>query len=139
LIAEEDNMPEHLLNIREVAEYLGVSEDEVKRLVDIGEIPAYKIGDSFLRFRKEQVDAIKSDISDIEKADPGRVNIKLDSKGHPTHPFTELERDIKRREPSVRQFDYTFAEKMRDFIHYNDFFIISAVIVAILLFIILRS
>ena len=132
-------MPEHLLNIKEVAAYLGVSEEEVKRLVDIGEMPAYKIGDSFLRFRKEQVDAVKSEISDVEKADPDRVDVKLDSKGHPTHPFTELERDFKQREPAVRQYDYTFAEKIQDFIHYNDFYIASAVIVAVLLFIILRS
>jgi len=132
-------MPEHLLNIKEVAAYLGISEDEVKRLVDIGEMPAYKIGDSFLRFRKEQVDAVKSEISDVEKVDPARVDVKLDSKGHPTHPFTDIEKDVKRREPAVRQFDYTFVEKIQDFIHYNDFYIASAVIVAALLFIILRS
>ena len=132
-------MPEHLLNIKEVAAYLGVSEEEVKRLVDIGEMPAYKIGDSFLRFRKEQVDAVKSEISDVEKADPGRVDVKLDSNGHPTHPLTELERDVRQREPAVRQYDYTFAEKIQDFVHYNDFYIASAVIVAVLLFIILRS
>ncbi|MCX5665693.1 MAG: excisionase family DNA-binding protein [Candidatus Omnitrophica bacterium] len=132
-------MPEHLLNIKEVAAYLGVSEEEVKRLVDMGEMPAYKIGDSFLRFRKEQVDAVKSEISDVEKVDPARVAVKLDSKGHPTHPFTDLERDVKKREPAVRQYDYTFAEKIQDFIHYNDFYIASAAIVAILLFIILRS
>ena len=131
-------MPEHLLNIKEVAAYLGISEEEVKRLVDMGEMPAYKIGDSFLRFRKEQVDAIKSEISDVEKADPDRVDIKLDPKGHPTHPFTELEKDIKRREPAARQYDYTFAEKIQDFIHYNDFYIISVVIIAVLLIIILR-
>ena len=132
-------MPEHLLNIKEVAAYLGVSEDEIKRLVDIGEMPAYKIGDSFLRFRREQVDAVKSEVSDVEKADPGRVDVKLDSKGHPTHPFTDLERDVKEREPAVRQYDYTLAEKIQDFIHYNDFYIVSAVIIAVLLFIILRS
>jgi len=131
-------MPEHLLNIEEVAVYLGVSEDEVKRLVDIGEMPAYKIGDSFLRFRKEQVDAIKSEISDVEKADPNRVDIKLDSKGHPTHPFTELEKDVKRREPEVRQYDYTFVERIQDFIYYNDFYIVSAVIIVALLIIILK-
>ena len=132
-------MPEHLLNIREVAAYLGVSEEEVKRLVDMGEMPAYKIGDSFLRFRKEQVDAVKSEISDVEKADPNRVDVKLDSKGHPTHPFTELEKNFKQREPAVKQYDYTSLEKIQDFIHYNDFYIVSAAIVAVLLFIILRS
>ena len=132
-------MPEHLLNIKEVADYLGVSEEEVKRLVDIGELPAYKIGDSFLRFRKEQVDAVKSEVGDVEKEDPARVEIKLDTKGHPTHPYTQLEKEIKRKEPVVRQYDYTPAEKMRDFFYYNDFYILSAVVVAALLLIILRS
>ena len=32
-------MPEKLLSIKEVSEALKISEEEVKRLVDIGEIP----------------------------------------------------------------------------------------------------
>lgn len=132
-------MPEHLLNIKEVADYLGVSEEEVKRLVDMGEVPAYKIGDSFLRFRKEQIDAVKAEIGDVEKKDPDRVKIKLDSKGKPTHPYTDLEKNIKRKEPVTRQYDYTVMEKLRDFFYYNDFYILSAVIVAVLLIIILKT
>ena len=132
-------MPEHLLNIKEVADYLGVSEEEVKRLVDIGELPAYKIGDSFLRFRKEQVDAVKKEVNDVEKADPARVEIKLDSHGKRTHQYTDLERNIKRKEPVTRQYDYSAAERMRDFFYYNDFYILSAVVIAALLVIILRS
>jgi len=132
-------MPEHLLNIKEVAEYLGVSEEEVKRLVDIGEMPAYKIGDSFLRFRREQVDAVKAEIGDVEKKDPGRMEIKVDSKGKPTHPYTDLEKELKRKKPVTQQYDYSTAEKLRDFFYYNDFYILSAVIVAVLLVIILRS
>lgn len=132
-------MPEHLLNIKEVAQYLGISEDEVKRLVDIGELPAYKIGDSFLRFRREQVDAVKQEISDVEKKDPARVDVKLDAKGHPTHTYTDLENRTKRERPATRQFDYSFAEKTRDFLYYNDFYILSGVVIAVLLLIILRS
>jgi excisionase family DNA binding protein len=132
-------MPEHLLNIKEVADYLGVSEEEVKRLVDIGELPAYKIGDSFLRFRKEQVDAVKTEVNDVEKKDPSRVEIKLDGEGRPTHPYTQLEKEIKRKEPVARQYDYTAAEKTRDFFYYNDFYILSAAIIAVLLLVILRS
>ncbi len=132
-------MPEHLLNISEVAVYLGISEEEVKRLVDIGEIPAYKIGDSFLRFRKEQIDAVKQEISDVEKKDPKRLEVKLDSRGKPTHPYTDLEKDIKLKTPVTRQFDYAFAERVRDFLYYNDFYILSAVIIAVLLLVILRS
>lgn len=132
-------MPEHLLNIKEVAEYLGVSEEEVKRLVDMGEMPAYKIGDSFLRFRKEQVDAIKQEISDVEKEDPNRVEVKLDAKGHQTHAYTEIEKQIRLKTPAVRQYDYSFTEKISDFFYYNDFYILSGVIIAVLLVIILRS
>lgn len=132
-------MPEHLLNIKEVAEYLGVSEDEVKRLVDIGEIPAYSIGDSFLRFRKEQVDAVKKEVSDVEKKDPGRIDVKLDAKGKQTHTYTDMEKAAKFKTPPARRYDYTFAEKIRDFLYFNDFYILSAIIIAVLLLIILRS
>ena len=132
-------MPEHLLNIKEVAAYLGISEEEVKRLVDIGEIPAYSIGDSFLRFRREQIDAVKDEIGDVEKKDPNRVEAHLDAKGKPTHPYTDLEREVRRNKPAAQQYDYTAAERMRDFFYYNDFYILSAVIVAVLLIIILRS
>jgi excisionase family DNA binding protein len=132
-------MPEHLVNIKQAAAYLGVSEEEVKRLVDIGEVPAYKIGDSFLRFRKEQLDAVRREISDVEKKDPDRVGIKLDAKGVPTHTYTEIEKETRRKMPVVRQYDYNFAERIQDFLYYNDFYILSAIIIAALLLVILRS
>ena len=127
------------MNIREVAQYLGVSEEEVKRLVDIGEIPAYKIGDSFLRFRREQIDAVKQEVSDVEKKDPERLGLKLDARGRAAHTYTELEKEARLKAPVTRQFDYTFAERVRDFIYYHDFYILSAIIIAVLLLIILRS
>ena len=133
-------MPEKLFNIKEVAEYLKLSEEEVKRLVDIGEIPAYKIGDTFLRFRKEQLDAVRSEISAIEKEDPERAKAPLlAGEGRAAHPYTELEEDIKRREPLARQYDYTMAERVKDFFYFNDFYIFSFIIVAFLMYLILRS
>ena len=132
-------MPEKLLTIREVAEHLKVSEDEVKRLVDIGEIPAYRIGGSFLRFRKEQLDAIRSEIDEVEEQEPEKAKPVLDKRGRPTHPYTDLERDIKRKEPIARQYDYTFAEKVRDFFYFNDFYIFSFAIIFFLIYLIFRS
>jgi excisionase family DNA binding protein len=132
-------MPEKLLTIREVAEHLKVSEEEVKRLVDIGEIPAYRIGGSFLRFRKEQLDAIRSEIDEVEDKEPEKAKPVLDKRGRPTHPYTDLERDIKRKEPIARQYDYTFAEKMRDFFYFNDFYIFSFLIIFVLIYLIFRS
>lgn len=132
-------MPEKLLSIREVAEYLKISEEEVKRLVDIGEIPAYKIGDTFLRFRKEQLDAVRSEVSSIEAEKPEEIKAALDDKGNQAHPYTDLENDIKRAEPEIGQYDYTFAERVKDFFYFNDFYILSLVIIIILMYLIFRT
>jgi len=132
-------MPEKLLSIKEVAEHLSLSEEEVKRLVDIGEIPAYKIGGSFLRFRKEQIEAIKNEVSSFEKIAPEHAKPVLDEKGNPTHPYTELEKDIKRRTPQVRQYDYTTRERIRDFFYFNDFYLICFLVIALLMYLILKA
>lgn len=133
-------MPEKLLSIEEVADYLGISEEEVKRLVDVGEIPAYKIGGSFLRFRKEQIDAIRKEIMEVEEEEaahaPGPV--PAPQAAH-THKYAEMEREIKAREPVTRQYDYTFAERIRDFFYFNDFYILSFVIVGILMYLIFQN
>ena len=132
-------MPEKLLSIKEVADYLKISEEEVKRLVDVGEIPAYKIGDTFLRFRKDQIDAIRTDISEIEEKEPQAVKPAVDQKGKVAYPYTEMERDIKRREPSTRQYDYTFAERIKDFFYFNDFYIISFLLIIFLMYLIFKA
>lgn len=131
-------MSEKLLSIREVADRLKVSEEEVKRLVDMGEIPAYRIGGTFLRFRREQIEAITNEIREVEEKDPEHSKPVLDEKGRPTHHLTELEREMKRREPSVRQYDYSFAEKVGDFIYFYDFYIISFLAIGLLLFMIFK-
>ena len=132
-------MPEKLLSLNEVADYLKVSEEEVKRLVDAGEIPAYRIGDTFLRFRKEQIDAIKTEISEIEEKEPRHSGPAPDHKGRDAHPYTQMEREIKRREPLTRQYDYTIAERVRDFFYFNDFYIISFALIVFLLYLIFKT
>ena len=129
-------MPEKLLSIKEVAEYLKMSEEEVKRLVDVGEIPAYKIGDTFLRFRKEHIDAIRQEISEFEEKEADAVRVK--ETGH-EHPYTDLEKDIKRKEPVTRQYDYTLSERIRDFFYFNDFYILCFIIIAVLMYLIFKS
>ena len=131
-------MPEKLLTIAEVAEYLKLSEEEVNRLVDIGEIPAYRIGDTFLRFRKEQIDAVREDVVEIEYKDPSHSKPVLDASGHPTHPFTDMEKDTKRKIPTTRQYDYTFIERVKDFFYFNDFYIASFAIIGLLMYLIFK-
>ncbi len=132
-------MPEKLLSIKEVADYLKISEEEVKRLVDSGEIPAYRIGDTFLRFRKEQIDAIRSEIDEIEAVEPALHKPAADLKIKGAHPYTDLEKDIKRKEPSTRQYDYTFAERVKDFFYFNDFYIFSFIVIVFLMHLIFKS
>lgn len=131
-------MPEKLLTIAQVAEYLEMSEEEVKRLVDIGEIPAYRIGDTFLRFRKEQIDAVREEVLEIEEKEPDHAKPVLDAAGHPTHPYTDLERSTKRNIPTTRQYDYTFIERIGDFFYFNDFYLASFAVIGLLMYLIFR-
>jgi excisionase family DNA binding protein len=131
-------MPEKLLTIAEVAEYLKVSEEEVKRLVDVGELPAYRIGDTFLRFRKEQLDAVREEVFEFEEKTRERVKPALDAKGRPAHTYTDMERERKRKEPAVRQYDYTLAERVRDFFYFNDFYIAAFALIAALMYLIFK-
>lgn len=116
-------MPEKLLSIKEVADYLRVSEEEVKRLVDVGEIPAYKIGGTFLRFRKDQIEAIRTEISEVEE-----------ERG--AGPYNGPSRQA---EPPAAAYDYTFGERVIDFLRYNDFYIASFVIIAVLMYFIFKT
>lgn len=131
-------MPEKLMTIREVAEYLKMSEDEVKRLVDEGEIMAYKIGGTFLRFRKEQIDAVKLEIDEVEASSPEHSKQVHAAGARKIHTYSNLERDIKRKEPAVGRYDYTVMERLRDFFYFNDFYIISFVIIGVLIYFIFK-
>lgn len=131
-------MPEKLMTIRDVAEYLKVSEEEVKRLVDAGEIMAYKIGGTFLRFRKEQVDAVKLEIDEVEATEPEHSKEVHDPKARRVHTYSNLENEIKRKEPAVGQYDYTMLERVRDFFYFNDFYIVSFIIIGALIYFIFR-
>lgn len=48
-------MPEDILTIKEVAQYLKVTERTLYRLAQEGKIPAFKVGGSW-RFRREDLD-----------------------------------------------------------------------------------
>jgi len=131
-------MPEKLMTIREVADYLQITEDEVKRLVDKGEVMAYKIAGAFLRFRKEQIDAVKKEIDSFEALQPEHAKEVHDPKARKVHTVSELEREIRRTEPAVRQYEYTFWERMRDFFYFNDFYILCFIIISVLLYAIFK-
>jgi excisionase family DNA binding protein len=103
-------MTDKLLNIKEVCSYLKISEKDLRALVDRGEIPAYRLGGTILRFRKDQIEPIKrSGIPKLIK--PEEIDALSSAKD------SQLER-------------------LKDFFYFNDFYIFAAIVILTLLVII---
>ena len=94
-------MAEKLLTIREAAQYLNITEKQVIELSDKSIIPAYKVGGIYLRFKKDQLNAVKDRILPTTK------------------------------ESNV---EYSFRDKLSDFFYYNDFYVLSLLIISLLIF-----
>lgn len=102
-------MAERLLTVRDVALILGVSEKEVVDLAESGKIPAYKVGGVYLRFKPEQIEEFK-------KTSKAALSYKA-----------------KTSQP------YSFKDKVSDFFYFNDFYLLSILIILLILFIIFRG
>jgi excisionase family DNA binding protein len=120
-------MPDKLLTLKELAEYINIPEKDVGRLVDTGVIPAYKIGGSFIRFRKEQIDAIRDEIT-------ARSGDVLSAVDRPVFAKRVRPRDQEEREP----LKDTLWDSVSDFFYFNDFYIVSALIISLLLYVIVK-
>ncbi len=120
-------MPEKLLTLRELSEYLGVTEEKINELVRAGVISAYRLGGELLRFRKDQIDAIRSEI-DARVTETDRVDT------------SEMRTSFKERLQALRsESNSSFKERMNDFFYFNDFYIVSTVLIAVLLIAIFRT
>jgi excisionase family DNA binding protein len=49
----------NFLNAKEAADFLGISEEKLSRLVAAKAIPAYMIADEFLRFKEDELKTLK--------------------------------------------------------------------------------
>lgn len=108
---------ERLLSLSEAAQFLGISEENLKRLAEEGEVSAYKIGGIFLRFKVEQLTAIKPYLKE-----------KLDS----------LASKPKKVKVIPEQEKYTFLERLKDFWHFYDFYVIALLIIIFILYVIFK-
>jgi excisionase family DNA binding protein len=108
-------MSDKLLTLKEAAECLRLTEKQVRKLVSEGKIPAYQIGGMYLRFKEENVFAVR-----------GRYGggIKADNKK--TQPVDKVTRN-------------QVKSGIRDFFYFNDFYILSGALILLLIYIILRS
>jgi excisionase family DNA binding protein len=108
---------EKLLSLKAAAEYLDVSEKRLKELSDHGVIPAYRVAGLYLRFRKNQLEKLKGKISNIQNQ------------------YTQYQ---KARTSFARKVPYTVKDRLKDFWHYYDFYIVSLVLMAVILAIIFK-
>jgi len=93
---------EKLWTTEEVAKHLGVTESDIEQLVRQGKLTGYKLGGQFLRFRPEQVQALKS-----------RMTV----------------RPTPARGPGGAPASWT--SHLRDFVYFYDFYIVSAALLAV--------
>ena len=98
----------NLLTLEEVKKYLEVEQDEVERFIGQGKLHAYKIGGTYLRFRKEEV-----------------LNLRFE-----VAPSVQQRRA--REKPTV-------FSRVYDFWRFNNFYIVSLALVAVVAFYMLRG
>lgn len=109
-------MPDKLLNLKEAAECLRLSENEVRKLVKDGRITAYHIGGIYLRFKEEDVFSLRGRYGGSAVASSPKQDVS-DKNGHPG----------------------TALSGLRDFLYFNDFYLVSLAIVILLIYVILKS
>lgn len=111
---------EKLLTPKEAAELLELSEEELKYFVASGKIPAYNIAGEFLRFKKDQILALRDRIRILK------------------HQSTPIEK-IYEAQRSVTKVRYGLLDRIRDFLYLNDFYILAAILILLLILVILNK
>ena len=104
-------MPSKLLTLKELSEYLNITEEKIIKLVEQKVIFAYKIGGELLRFRKEQIDAIRSEI-DSRTTEKDKL---ISGSAHATR--------ISLGAHSKKMEEDSVSDKWSDFLYFNDFYI----------------
>jgi len=129
-------MEEKLLNISEVAEYLKLKRDQVEALVASGDLPAYKIGGTLLRFKKDQIERFRrkrtSALAEKKMESFEQEGLQQTSSGAGAYivPGSRPGGGYSRHAGAIR---YGFWERLEDFLYYNDFYILSFIILVLVL------
>jgi excisionase family DNA binding protein len=106
------------ISVEEACGLLETTEAEIENLVRDGKLHAFRIGDRYLRLRKDQVSEIKA---------RWRINRELfPEAGAGGAHILEAER------PEA-------GERFRDWLYFNDFYVASGLVIAALLALILSS
>ncbi|MDD5504954.1 MAG: helix-turn-helix domain-containing protein [Candidatus Omnitrophica bacterium] len=110
-------MSDRLLTLQEAADYLNLTEEEVRELVSEGRIPAYQVGGMYLRFKEEHILALKAELlSDPAAGGVSAAQDKFRKAGHQNKT----------------------ASRLKDFLYFNDFYIIAIGLILLLLYVIIK-
>ena len=94
---------EKLWTTSEVAKFLGINDVDVEQLVQQGKLTGYKLGGEFLRFRPDQVKALKATM-----------------------------RFRRSTTVSAMPSSTSWPQQVRDFFYFYDFYLVSAGLLAVL-------
>ena len=111
-------MTEKLLTTAQVAAQLGLTEPQVEQLVLEGRLIAYRLGGKYLRFRPEQVERLQGRGTGPSAPAPAVFT---------TAATTDAD-----------ALPYTWSARVRDFVYFNDFYLISVAVFLLVLYAILR-
>ena len=92
-----------MLTVEEVKNFLEIDQAQLETFLKAGKIHAYKIGGTFLRFRKEEILTLRSELT-----------------------------------PKKQKNKNSFLSKLIDFWRFNNFYIISLVIMVVVAFFVIK-
>ena len=111
-------MTEKLLTTTQVAAQLNITEEQVEQLVLEGRLAAYRLGGKYLRFRPDQVERLQ-----------GRGT----APSAPARSFAALSPST-----DAHALPYTWGARLRDFVYFNDFYLVSIALFLLVLYAIFR-
>ena len=116
---------ERYLDIHEAALLLEVGEKELWDLVHQHKIPTATIAGAFLRFKKDDIEALKNKWRIERQLFPKNEQASSGGQASFAHDST-----LKAS---------SFADELKDFWYFNDFYVLSAAVIVLLLFVIISS
>jgi len=114
---------DRLLTLNEAAEFLGIDPESFQVLVQKYNIPHYKIAGKFVRFSQNELEKYRKEIKEVRETIRKKTLINVNRSSQPL--------EYKRK-------DLSWGLKLYEFLRFNDFYIVSFIIILILLYYIFK-
>ncbi|MCK4248291.1 MAG: helix-turn-helix domain-containing protein [Candidatus Omnitrophica bacterium] len=133
---------DQLLTSSEVAKLLNISEEKIEVLVDSGEIPYYKIGGTFLRFKESHIEEIRLVLetslkrNSDERSFPSEIKFGQEPSGREQPPAGEIKHQHISTSVSEKM---SLFDRLIDFWHFYDFYILALIVAGIIIYVIFKT